>query len=108
MDLFREALPGDVVFHYDKRKGAITSCSRISGTEARRPIVWAARGSFARRRGAKPEEVPGYFVPLGDHRVLSSPVTFVAIRAAKPELEAIVDRLKGAYRKPLLENSVEE
>jgi hypothetical protein len=100
-DLFREARPGDVVFHYDKRRGAITSCSRIAGPEGLRPIVWVARGSYARKRGAEPEEVPGYFVPLTDHRELSPPLTLAAIRTAKSELKAIVDRLEGIHRKAL-------
>ena len=56
--LFREARPGDIVFHYDARRKAITSCSRVAGAEGQRPIIWAARGSYARQRGAEPEELP--------------------------------------------------
>jgi hypothetical protein len=45
--------------------------------------------------------LPGYFVPLADHRELSTPLTLAVIRTAKPELKAIVDRLGTAHRKPL-------
>jgi hypothetical protein len=40
-------------------------------------------------------------VPLADHRGLSAPLTLAAIRTAKPELKAIVDRLAKAHRKSL-------
>lgn len=73
--LFRSAAPGDIVFHYDKKIGAIASVSRIAGLAEEAPIVWAARGTYARERGAVPVEVPGYRIPLADHRVLGSPVT---------------------------------
>jgi hypothetical protein len=99
--LFRETRPGDIIFHYDVREKAITSCSCVAGPESRRPIIWAARGSSARRRGAVPQELPGYSVPLADHRDLSTPLTLAAIRTAKPELKEIVDRLGRAHHKPL-------
>lgn len=50
--LFREARVGDIVFHYDKRESAITSVSRVAGNPVSQPIVWAARGSYRRRRHA--------------------------------------------------------
>jgi len=39
--LFREAQPGDIIFHYDTREKAITSCSCVAGPEclgARIPV----------------------------------------------------------------------
>ena len=62
--LFREAAPGDVVFHYDGRiANGIVGWSRIAGPSEPSPIIWKARGSYARERGAVPEELPGYRVP---------------------------------------------
>jgi hypothetical protein len=88
-DLFRSAVPGDVVFHYDKKVGAIASVSRIKGPSFEAPIVWAARGNYARQRGAVPSEVPGYRIPLVNHRILQRPLTLDALRAARSDLEAL-------------------
>jgi hypothetical protein len=100
-DLFREARIGDVVFHYDTRVRAITSCSRVAGPSQARPIVWAAHGSYARDRGAEPEELPGYFIPLAEHQTTETPVTLDMLRAAKSDLRYLVQRLEAAHRKPL-------
>jgi len=88
-NLFREASPGDLVFHYDKRKSAITSVSKIAGPSADAPIVWAARGSYARERGAKPVEVAGYRIPLAEYVELNEPVTLEALRTASPAILAL-------------------
>lgn len=95
--LFRHARPSDVVFHYDKRIGAITSFSRISGEVYEAPIIWAARGSYARDRGAVPTEVPGYRIPLKGHTKLEKPITLEAIRTSRDQIGALYDALpKGA------------
>jgi hypothetical protein len=99
--LFQGAAEGDVVFHYDKARAAITSVSMIAGDEQSRPIVWAARGSYARERNAKETEVPGYVIPLSGHRRLAKPLTLTKLRKAKPLIEGIVDRLTRTHGKPL-------
>lgn len=97
--LFEDAKPGDLVFHYDSNANAISGVSTVDGAAFERPIVWAARGSYARERGATPAEVPGYAVPLRDHRDLAEPLTLERLRAEKPELEALVASLRDAHRK---------
>jgi hypothetical protein len=99
--LFQQARIGDLVFHYDKRLAAITTVSRIAGPSVARPIVWAARGSYARERGAEPEEVPGYWVPLEDHRPLAQPLTLDALRGAAASVRAIHDEVKARVGGPL-------
>jgi hypothetical protein len=99
--LFREAAIGDLVFHYDSKADGITSISRIAGPPVSKPIIWAARGTYARERGAKPEEVPGYVVPLDNHRALISPLTLEQLRKAQPWLRDIVSHLERIYRRPL-------
>lgn len=100
--LFREAKPGDLVFHYDGKANAITSVSAIDGTAFDRPILWAARGSYARERGATPVELPGYAVPLRGHRPLAQPLTLEMLRAKKPQLEATVATLQHQCGKQAL------
>jgi hypothetical protein len=99
--LFRNAPIGDLVFHYDSNLNAITSLSRIAGAEVSQPIIWAARGTYARERGAKPEEVAGYVVPLDNHRNLSSPVTLDQLRKAQPWLRNLLNGLERRHRRPL-------
>lgn len=95
--LFREAQPGDLVFHYDGKANAISSVSVIAGAAFERPIVWAARGSYARERGAKPVEVAGYAMPLRDHRALARPLTLETLRASKPRLVEMIDTLREMH-----------
>jgi hypothetical protein len=100
--LFREAKPGDLVFHYDGNANAITSVSVVDGPAFSRPIVWAARGSYARERGATPIEVPGYAVPLREHRVLDQPLTLQTLRTQKSQLKTVVATLQHQYGKQAL------
>lgn len=95
--LFRETKMGDRVLHYDGKANAITSVSIVAGPTFDRPIVWAARGSYARERGATPVEVPGYAVPLRDHRALAEPLTLETLRAEKAQLEAMVAKLRQQH-----------
>lgn len=96
--LFREANPGDIVFHYDKRSGAIVSVSRVAGPAFEAPIVWAARGSYARDRGAVPTEVPGYRIPLAEHRPLKKVISLDEIRSAREKIGALYDALPQGSR----------
>lgn len=100
--LFRETLPGDIVLHYDGKAAAITAWSTVAGPAAPQPIIWAARGSYARERGAKPTEVPGYLVPLRDVTPLSTPITLSAIRHQKSQLVELTGSIqKSGGMRPL-------
>jgi hypothetical protein len=99
--LFREAVPGDLVFHYDKKQSAITGASSIAGPPTEAPIVWAARGTYARERGARPVEVPGYRIPLDDHIELAAPLSLEELRSQRPAIQAIHDTLLSATGGPL-------
>jgi hypothetical protein len=99
--LFREAQVGDLVFHYDKRLAAIASVSRIAGPPTPAPIVWAARGSYARDRGAELAELPGYRMALDHHQALVEPVTLDRLRAAAPNIRALHDALRSRLGGPL-------
>jgi hypothetical protein len=93
--LFRETKAGDLVFHYDGKTNAINSVSVVDGAAFDRPIVWAARGSYARERRARPTELPGYVVPLRSHRALLKPLTLETLRAHKPALKAMIAELRN-------------
>lgn len=99
--LFRETRAGDIVFHYNTDTGAIVAVSRIAGTEQLRPIVWAARGTYARERRAEPEEVPGYFIPLEGHRPLPAPLTLGQLRNTESQIRKIHNDLRATTPGPL-------
>jgi hypothetical protein len=100
--MFRDARPGDIVFHYDGKAGAITSRSVIAGPPFDQPITWAARGSYARERHAVPVEVDGYAVPLADHVLLAQPVTLEQLRAEKSVLVEMDRVLRSRHpRQPI-------
>ena len=96
--LFQYARPGDLVFHYDKNASAVTGVSRISGKLINTPIVWAARGSYARERHAVPVEVPGYRMELSDFTPLAQPLTLDDIRQKRPELDLLCSNLLRKHR----------
>jgi 5-methylcytosine-specific restriction protein A len=96
--LFREANIDDIVYHYDVRQSAITSWSRVAGLPEELPIVWAARGSYARERGAQESEVVGYLVPLNSHSRLRQPLTLEALRSRTGQIKAILQKLPGKTR----------
>lgn len=93
--LFREAEVGDVVFHYDSKASAITSRSTIAGPATPKPIIWAARGSYARDRGAEPAPLAGYVIPLVDWRTLPQPLTLQRLRTAKSQLGDMLAELRS-------------
>lgn len=96
--LFREARVGDLVFHYDKRRSAITSVSRIAGPPILQSIVWAARGSYARERGAEPAQLDGYAIPLDGHHRLAEPLSLETLRADAEAVHALHNALKAEVR----------
>jgi hypothetical protein len=55
-----------VVLHYDKRAATngIVGWSLVSGPWQSAPIVWGARGTYARDKGTQPRERPGFVIPL--------------------------------------------
>lgn len=97
--LFQATRPGDIVFHYDAGKRAITARSRVSGAPYAAPIVWAARGSYARDRGAQSETMPGYRVPLTDTVTLEAPVTLESLRAHKPQMMEMMASVRESLAK---------
>lgn len=99
--LFQEVQPGDTVFHYQKRSGGIVAVSTVAGVPAEHPIVWGARGSYAREKGTTPHTRPGYRVPIRDFRTLPKMVSARDIEAVKPALRqlsrALADKHGSIY-----------
>ena len=101
--LFKEAKVGDIVLHYDKRPGssAIVGWSVVAGPPIDKPTVWAARGTYARGKGIKPHERPGFMVPVANFQKLPSPITLTEVRSRKDSLRALAAGLKQRNSGPL-------
>jgi predicted HNH restriction endonuclease len=97
--LFKEAQPGDVVLHYDKRPASsgIVGWSIVSGKWQPAPIIWAARGTYARDKGTQPHERPGFRVPLEGFQKLHEPITLDRIRSVESQLRAVLQEHKLKY-----------
>lgn len=99
--LLCEVQEGDVVYHWDKREEAIVAYSTAVGVAESSPIVWAARGSYARSKGTVPHERPGFLVPLADFTRIDPAISLADIRERTPQLRAMVEALESQHGKPL-------
>lgn len=57
-------IPGDAVFHYDRRQRAITAWSRAVGGVAEAPVVWLSHRSATHRRIGAAQAQPGWWLDL--------------------------------------------
>lgn len=99
--LLKEAQIGDIVLHYNKSAGVggIVGWSRIAAPPHDAPIVWAARGTFARARGDDPIARPGYLIPLSDFHQLPQALTLQVLRKSAPTLRQLVDDVYARHGK---------
>lgn len=96
--LFQHARVGDIVLHY--KKPNIVGFSRISGPSVKAEIVWAARGTYAREKGTRPHERPGYRIPLTGYTPLNPPVTLQDLRDRRADLEAAISAVQTQHKGP--------
>ena len=97
--LFQRAQPGDVVFHYDTAASpkGIRGRSVVAGPPYKETIVWGARGTYARAANVKPEQKPGYRVPLRDFEQLDPPVTTADLEELRPALREVEQNLRKKH-----------
>jgi hypothetical protein len=93
---------GDLVIHYSSTDEAIVGISRAVGGPEPASIFWAARGTYARKAGARSRWLPGIRVPLDDYAALDSVVTFAALRDRAADIMAVRDELSQRYPKASL------
>ncbi|GAA1738400.1 protein NO VEIN domain-containing protein [Nonomuraea bangladeshensis] len=86
-----------VIVHYDSAAEQIVGVSRATGERFNEPIWWAARGSYARKAGAKPTWLPGLVVALEDYRPMAEPLPLAVLRQRRLALLAIRDKLQAEY-----------
>jgi hypothetical protein len=94
--------PGDLVVHYSSTEEAIVGISRAVGEPEPAPIFWAARGTYARKAGARPRWLSGIRVPLDDYVPLEFAVTLTALRERAADIMAVRDELSQRYPKASL------
>jgi hypothetical protein len=88
---------GDILILYNSATEQIEGVSRATGERFNQPTWWAARGSYARKAGAKPEWLPGLFVGLEGYHPLITPLALTVIRNRRAALLAVRDALQAEH-----------
>jgi hypothetical protein len=88
---------GSIVVHYDSSAEQIVGVSRATGERFNQPVWWAARGSYARKAGAKPAWLPGLFVVLDGYRPLATPMPLTVIQERRAALFALRNALQAEH-----------
>jgi hypothetical protein len=92
--LVREVVDGDVVFHYEKSRSAITSWSVATGGFWEEDTHWGTPRSTGRSgRPVAPYKRPGFWHGLHGAFPLGAPVTLAMLRNAEGDLREIRDTL---------------
>lgn len=87
----------NLVIHYDSAAEQIVGVSRATGERYNEPIWWVARGSYAKKAGAKPKWLPGLVVALADYRPLAEPLPLAVLRQRRLALFAVRDALQAEF-----------
>jgi hypothetical protein len=101
--LLREVRDSDVVFHYDQSQDAIVAVSRATGEPWSDDIIWAARGTSARRAGTAPHTRPGWHLGLTDTVAVSPLVSRDDLAAHAGHLAAIYAAIVTEHGSPSYE-----
>ncbi len=89
-----EIQPGDIVFHYDKNKSAITGWSRASGEVFDSPILWGSHGATTKQRRRGTYLRPGWSLALDGPQLLSTAISLEMIRAREIQIHAVRSRIE--------------
>jgi hypothetical protein len=95
--LVREAVPGDVVFHYRTPDKAIVGSSRVASPVQKKRIYWVAHGTSARKAKRKPRWLPGYWVELREYSGFAEPISRDEFQRRDKEVRRIRDDLETLY-----------
>lgn len=93
--------PGDIIYHYDKKKRAITSKSTATGKYWEDSIVWAARGIYAREAGIEPHTRAGWYLGLENYQELKQPLKLETIREIQGQIIKEENKLISDVGKPI-------
>jgi hypothetical protein len=84
---------GDVVFHYDKSRSAITGWSRAVGDVVEAPVVWRSHRGAARRRVREAQTQPGWWMDLEGPYPLDEPLTLEELRTHAGTIRQVMAEL---------------
>jgi hypothetical protein len=99
--LIKEIKEGNIVYHYDGARQAITSRSAAIGVVWEDEIMWAARGLSARSANIEPHVRPGWYLGLERFERLPAIITLEVIRERASALGSLVTSLAREVGKPL-------
>jgi hypothetical protein len=89
---------GDIVFHYDLNRQAITSWSRAAGPVTEAPTIWRSHRSATRRRLKTALPQPGWWLDLDGPFLLDQPLSIAQLAEHNADIRDILERLQAAHR----------
>ena len=100
--LVNHVVPGDVVFHWDKREG-ITGYSIVKDEPFSSTIRWQSRGTYGRAKTppGKPKSEPGWEATLMGYASLKAPVTQARLRELETQVRSVRNQLAARLDGPL-------
>ena len=99
-ELLRSVRPGDIVLHWQKDAGALTSYSRCVQEAFPSSLEWQSRGSYGRKHQPVGLE-DAWEVPLVGVRQLHKPVPLRRLRDLEPKIRGIRENLRAIHPDPL-------
>jgi hypothetical protein len=99
--LIHELGEGDIVFHYDKNRQAVTAWSRAAGSTWSDEVVWGSHGTVAREQGIRPYKRPGWRLALENFTELDKSVSLEEFRAREDAIEEMASELEKKYGRPV-------
>lgn len=96
--LINDVARGDIVFHYERERRAITAWSRAVGEVVERPTVWLSHRGQTRRRLGVAVEQPGWYLDLEGPFPLPDPLTLQGLRQRTELVRAVLESLQRDHR----------
>jgi hypothetical protein len=88
---------GDIVFHYNKNKHAITRWSRAAGHVTEAPTIWLSHHAATRRRLLQERVQPGWWLDLDGPFPVDPPLTLAQIRENALGVRTLLEALRSDH-----------
>lgn len=89
---------GNIVFHYDLNREAITSWSRAAGPVTEAPTVWRPHRSATRRRLKTARPQPGWWLDLDGPFPLDQPLTIAQLIGRDTDIRGVLRQLESSHQ----------
>ncbi|MET8522951.1 DUF3883 domain-containing protein [Nocardioides sp. NPDC004968] len=102
--LVNHVIPGDIVFHWDKKSGpGIVGYSVVKDEPFSSTVRWQSRGTYGRAKAlpGKPKPEPGWRALLTGYVPLAAPITQERLRELEAKVRSVREELAAQIDGPL-------